>query len=240
MEKVVAILIANCTILLRRENSVDYPSLIARIAQFSSLIPVVIGIAKYNSLPKAGKLFFYFMLFSACTEAIADILAALYNNNMPFFYVYSYIEFAVFCYILLPRLDLFTNHYKVIFIGLMVLMPGLLLTDIYVHSLNKLNTISKVTECVLIVFMGLAYLLQYIQSDSTKRITRDYVFWIAAGATLYFAVACIFFTMYNTLAAINIRFSLLTNVAHQIASMLSYLLYAVSFGVIQKKGQMQL
>lgn len=150
-------------------------------------------------------------------------------------YVYTLVEFIVFSYILIPRLVLFANHFKPIFYGLTALIVILLFTDVYIHSIYALNTISKVTECVLIVFMGLAYLLQYIQSDSDVEITGDYVFWIASGATLYFAVTFVFFTIYNTLLAVNENLSLLTHNAHQIASILSYLLYAVSFGVIQKK-----
>lgn len=211
----------------------DYYKYIMWIAQFSSLIPVAAGMIRYKSLPKSAKVFFYFMIFSACTEAIAYFLARVYNNSMPFLYIYTFVEFIIFSYILLPRLLLFANNYKPILISLTVLMFGLLLLDVHVHSIYKMNTISMVTKCILIVFMGLAYLLQYIRSDNTIKITHDYVFWIASGATLYFAVAFFFFTTYNLLQETDLVIP--TKSFHALASTSSYLLFTIGFWVIPKK-----
>lgn len=213
----------------------EFSSYLIRTAQFSSLIPVVVGITKYKSLPKAGKFFFYFMLYAACTEAIADILAELYNNNMPYRYVYTFVEFTVFCYILLPRLVLFVDYYKPLFWSLIILMLGLSFLDVWIHSIYKMNTISLVAECILIVFMSLAYLLQYIQSDSSEKITRDYVFWIGTGATLYFSVAFFFFTMNNILVTINPQLAKLVILFHGLVSTITYILFAISFWVVPLK-----
>lgn len=216
----------------------EFTSYIIRTAQFSSLIPVVIGIARYKSLPKAGKLFFYFMAFSVCTEVIAAVLGALYNNSMPFMYVFTLVEFGVFCFILLPRLVLFSDRFKQAYTGLLLLMLVLLIADVSVHSLFKLNTISKIAECILIVFMGLAFLLQYIQSESNVKITRDYVFWIASGAVLYFAIAFFFFTTHTALVAINYKLGILFGISHLLASILANVLFAISFWVMPRKLEM--
>lgn len=209
--------------------------IIVKIAQLAPLIPVAMGIAKYKSLPKTVKLFFYFMVFSACTEVLATILARLYNNNMPLRYVYTFVEFAAFCYILLPRLTLFANYHKPLFWSLIVLMLGLLFLDVQIHSIYKMNTISLVAECILIVSIGLAYLLQYLRSDSTAKITGDYVFWIGAGATLYFSMAFFLFTTNNILVEINPKLSRLVNGFHGLVDILSYILFAISFWVIPSK-----
>lgn len=154
---------------------------------------------------------------------------------MPFLYVFTFVEFSVFSYILLPRLALFADKFKPLLWGGLLLMLALMILDVFVQSFFKWNTISQVAECILIVFMGLAYLLQYIQSDSNVKITRDYVFWIATGATLYFCIAFFFFTMINILLAINTDLARLAKYFHLFACIISYILYAVSFWVIRKK-----
>jgi hypothetical protein len=201
-------------------------------AQFSWIFPIITGVIKYRQLPSAGKLFLFFMFFCACTEGIAHLLTLKYHNSMPFLYVFTFVEFAVYSYILLPRLTLFNQRNKLVLTGVLLLMVGLLVTDLFVNGIFRLNTISRITACILIVFMGLAYLLQYITSDSSMRITRDYIFWIAAGAVAYFSIAFFFFAVNNMVVASYPNIYSIISSAHLIATIISYLFFAYGFWVV--------
>jgi hypothetical protein len=213
----------------------SFAFLLVRIAQVSSLIPILSGISRYKKMPVPARLFFFFLIFSSFSEGMAIVLSVVFDNNMPFMYVFTAIEFGVFCYIFFPKLSFLKNRFKPAFYSAMLLMAALLITDIIINSIWKLNTISKISECVLIVFIGLSYLLQYLQSDTSTNITKDYLFWIASGATLYFAISFFFFMMLNLLVTSNLPYAQITSTVHSIISIVANLFYAYSFWVVGVK-----
>jgi hypothetical protein len=200
--------------------------LLLRCSQFACIIPIVIGLLCFKRLPPTGRLFLYFMLVSGFTEWLAYSLSSKNINNLPYLYAFTLIEFGVFAAILVPRLLLFQRRQKQFFYGLMLLMIVLLLTDMYLHTLFKMNTISRLASCFLIVFMSLTYVLQYLQSESNIRITNDYIFWIAAGGVAYFAIAFSLIAVHSFALSANHKNLLkFLSSAHHFAGLLSYLLF---------------
>jgi hypothetical protein len=217
----------------------SFAFLLVRIAQVSSLIPILSGISRYKKMPAPARLFFFFLVFSSFSEGMAVVLSVVFDNNMPFMYIFTAVEFGVFCYIFFPKLSFLKNRFKPAFYSAMLLMIALLIIDIVINSIWKLNTISKISECVLIVFIGLSYLLQYLQSDTSTNITKDYLFWIASGATLYFAISFFFFMMLNLLVTSNLPYAQITSSVHSIISVVANLFYAYSFWVVGIKPSLK-
>jgi hypothetical protein len=206
--------------------------LILRSGQFACALPILVGLLRYKHLPATGKLFFYFMLFSGFAEWFAYSLSSKKINNLPYLYVFTLIEFGVFAAVLVPRITLFHRWHRHFFYGLLLLMIALLLADIYVHTLYRMNTISRLASCFLIVLMSLTYLLQYLQSENETLITRDYIFWIAAGGATYFAIA--FFLIATHSFAVNANLERLLSIlsaSHHFANLLSYLLFGYALWI---------
>lgn len=200
------------------------------IAQLACIAPILVGILRYRNLPPSARVLFYFMLYCGFTEWYAHHLAATLKNNMPPLYLFTFIEFTVFSYVLIPQLVLLNKWSKQALWGLILLMLGLLITDMALNSIYKWPTVARTAESILIVFMSLAYILQYVQESKPVDIYRDYTFWIAAGAGVYFSIS-FFFTLISIMLTYKHKAAAITTFSHLIASILSYLLFALSFWV---------
>lgn len=202
--------------------------LLTDIAAFACIVPILTGLFRYKQLPKTTRIFFYFILYCGFSEWLAYYLAQTQHNNLPPLYLFTLVEFGIFCYVLIPQLTLINRWSKQILWGMIILMLCLLALDIVIHSIYRWNTISRTSECFLIVLMSLAYLLEHFQSDKNINLSREYIFWIATGAGMYFAVS-FFYNLFAIRVTMHMRLNVILQTVHLLASTLSYLFFAFSF-----------
>jgi hypothetical protein len=208
----------------------SYIKVLTLTAQFSCILPILIGLLRFRNLENTGKVFFYFMIYCGFTEWFAYYLDEKYHNNIPYLYVFTLVEYWIFCYVLIPQLTLFKKWHKQMLLILLLTMVGLLVVDMVVHSIYRFNTISRTTEAVIIVLMGLAYLLEYFQADYNTKLSGNSVFWIAAGAITYFGISFLY-NMFNIFSISDVKLNKIIQTAHLLASITAYILFAVGFWI---------
>jgi hypothetical protein len=208
--------------------------ILTRIAQFASAIPIMMGLIRYKHLPRTARVIFYYTLYSAFSEWFAYYLSATYHNNMPYLYIFTFVQFAFYSYVFVPQLLLFRKRTKQTIVVLFVLILGLLTIDLFIHSIYRSPIIARTAESILIVFMGLAYLLEYFQSDKNTRLSQHYLFWITIGAVTYFSIS-FFYTMVQLLVKQSTPIAAITTIAHLAVLILSYLFFAASLRIAKSE-----
>jgi hypothetical protein len=195
-------------------------------APFSVVVPFVVGLIRLKQLPGYARVMVWLLLLSTVTQLTITLLAASNTNNMPFFHVYTLIEF--------PLLTWFFNrllHSDAIAKYLVLLGGGFLLfavlNTLFVQSWYHFNSYARSIEAILVIGLCFVYLQKQLRSDSIS--WKDAGLWFVMGLFVYFSTAFIIFIISNLSLALNKYFDWLIWNVHATILLILYGLYTIGF-----------
>lgn len=161
----------------------------------SVLVPIILGLIKFNKLEKFQKLLTLYLIIGLITEIFATLFAYLYRNNLIIYDFWHILE-----------LPLILMIYSYIIYGSVNKKHFILLTSIYtiLYSTEKILTFEKfflimpVTALIsktILLFVSI-FILFKISLNTNRLILRSPKFIILIGFTAYFSIMFLMTLLY--------------------------------------------
>lgn len=206
--------------------------IIGALAPLSVLIPIFIAIRRYEMLDNAMKTVLIYLVAGGLTSAITLALSYSGLNNMPFFHLFTMIEFVLlflFFYYALPGDRLFIIVTLVIPGFLLVCLADILL----VENINSYNRNTRTLESFLVSFFSLRLFYKLLNRPDLPGNTARGIIWINSGILLYFSGSFMLF-IFSRIMARDFFFYEIGWVLHGLLLMLMYVLFAKGFSQYKK------
>ncbi|MFZ4796769.1 MAG: hypothetical protein ACOYMA_04700 [Bacteroidia bacterium] len=200
--------------------------ILIRISQFSSIIPVIIGLFFYKKLNKSFKSLVWFLLFFVFMEYFAYWLAKELGNNMPLSHIFTVIEFGML-------ISVFTTYFKIqmkYYYILLFLIVFIGIIDAFV--LKKLTTFGGLTNLIASIFFTIAALYFYYNNiNQTQNIDlyKQPMFWFSTSILIYFSINFYKYLRLSTELKLPINTYFIDYIIHSITNTIANLLYAMAF-----------
>jgi hypothetical protein len=205
-----------------------------KLSQASVLLPIITGFSNYKRLTLPYRILLYFFVSCIGFEIQASITKTLYGNNMPGLHLYTLVEFLVFSAVY--YLHFKKNSILRLLIGInAIVFVGIALLDaFYIHGIMALNTLSRSYSSTSIIIYTLIYFYRLFQENSVQYIWEHPMFWICAGALIYFGGNNFYFLLkgYLMYKAVNVEW--LSHFIHATLNIIGYIFYAQSFRCLKK------
>ena len=200
--------------------------LLTRISQFSSIIPVVIGLFFYNKLNKLFKRLFLFLLFFVLMEYMAHWLATELGNNMPLSHIFTIIEFGML-------LSIFTTHFQVItkyYYVLLLLFIFIAIIDAFVlKNIDAFSSLAKPIESIIFTIAALYFYYNNINQNQNIDLYKQPMFWFSTSILVYFSINFFMFLLFKTIIKEAVNTNFIEHNIHSITNTSANLLYSMAF-----------
>ena len=153
--------------------------IIAYVAASSYLVPTVTGIRHWKKLNNVMKIFVIFFIYAVLHEIVSSILGKMHINNHAIITFYQLVEFECIFYIFFcwSESRAFKNGTLAIGIFFFIFWT---LNKIYFEDVTKFNQSIDLLSCLFFLIISIAVLHKIISSTSSY-LTKQAIFWIAAG-----------------------------------------------------------
>ncbi len=205
-----------------------------KVSQASVLIPVFTGLVNYKKLTTPYRILLYFFVASIGFEVQASITKVIFQNNMPGLHLFTLVEFLIFSIV-------YFYHFRearvlrFVIIVNMVIATAVSVTDaFFVHSIWQLNPLSRAYASTSLLSYTLIYFHHLFRDDTALYSTAHPMFWINAGAILYFGGNSPYF-MGADMFMHNHGMANLGLYVHNTVNIISYYLYAQAFKCFRKQ-----
>lgn len=170
--------------------------LIFEVAPYATLPAILIGSAKFRSLPVALRIVTIHVLIAGMVELAATILWNYRVNNLFLLHVYTIEECGLillfYSYLLRDVMD--PRKFLYVFLGFMVLS---ILNSIFLQPLTRNNTYARSIEALIIIICAVSYFYKELGESKLKSPGRTPYFWINTGFLIYFSGSLVLFTLSN-------------------------------------------
>jgi len=201
--------------------------ILIRLSQFSSLIPVIIGLLFYSKLNKPFNRLVWFLFFFVLIEFLSYWLSQLLGNNMPLSHIFTVIEFGMLISVFVVHFKIQTKYFLII-ISIFTIIAFI---DAFV--LKNLKTFSSVAKPIESIIFTIAAL--YFYYDNFKHINQDAdlfhqpMFWFSTSILIYFSINFFRFLLFNTVIKESINLGNIDYNIHSISNIIANFLYGMAF-----------
>jgi hypothetical protein len=200
--------------------------ILIRLSQFSSLIPVLIGLIYYQNLNKPFKRLVWFLTFFAFVEFTGYLIAKLFGNNMPLLHIFTILEFAML-------LSVFINYFNIsvkYYLGAVFLFTIIVLLDaIGLKNLFIFGSVAKPLESIVFTIVSLYFYYKILNNNLQDKLLNQPMFWYSSAILVYFSINFFQFLLLNVIMKESINIGYLDNNIHSIINTLTNLIYTLSF-----------
>lgn len=166
------------------------------VAAFSTILVAIVALFMFNSFRDKGVAVFRLYFFiAAATELIMLGFVLEDTNNMQVANTFCLLQFLLVSMALITWLP--KNNIK-LWLQYFLAFAMLLFTSylIYIFSFRYFDSFSSSIEGVLLAVLS-AYVLFHLTGDHSDYLYRNYKFWFAVGAFIYFSVTSLVFATGN-------------------------------------------
>jgi hypothetical protein len=199
---------------------------ISVISIFLALVPALYFFKKHG---KPMRVFALFLTVSTGFDLYSLITGKLHINNLHVLHVYTVLEYSFIAYFFST---IFTQQKikRLIIASIFIYDVAALFHSFFIANMFQFNSITRVTECVLISAIGLYYFYTLFDSDEHLSLIRHPYFWTNSGVLLYFMGNTFLFMLFTVM---NTYFSSETNrdlwKIHGVLSLQANIFYLIAF-----------
>ncbi len=171
--------------------------MLAHIASFSNLIPLLAGIWRFSSLDRSMKIFVLICVWS-CLEVLAEYMLSVRYINNTFIINYFFLIDALLLFVLyLFSID-DRRIMRNIFILAMLFICAWVVDKIFLAVPDQMNSEMAVTSRIFIIIASIV-IVQAIMKKTNNLLIDEPIFWVSAGYVLYSAGVLFIFGLSNEL-----------------------------------------
>lgn len=199
-----------------------------------SLIPIIIGIYRFNHLDKITFGILLFALIYLGFNIPILILWWYKTSNLYLINVYTIFEFLIISYIFILAFKNFTPKYLLEII--IILFTSFSVIKLFwIEESAFFDSYQKIIECLIFIILSLLYFYKISKELIITHLNRDSMFWFSVGVLLYFSGGLFIFIFSNYL--LNYSKELRLNIwgIHAFFLILFHLIISISLWVSPKK-----
>lgn len=169
------------------------------ISALSIVFPTIVGLFSLGKLNnRALRTLSALIFFTAIMEVTGSIFAAYGWNNMPYFHLFTYIEFAL---IFLIYYSLLKDLWQRIVLISVALFFGIfsIFNLLYLESILEFNSNQRYVEGFIIMIMCVLFFLNLLRRAEFIKLETYPYFWLTSGFLTYFAGTLIVFYLVKRL-----------------------------------------
>lgn len=177
-------------------------NILIQIAQSFLLIPILLGIIRFNHLKKIRRI----LLFLLCVELIVSVIAwylwSQKSNNLPLLHLYTVLEFSgwALIYYYLFKGD---KRQKIVIVVSILFVLFALINSLFIQKLLEFNSISRSTEGVLLIVYSTIYFSKLFKEKKIKKLEAEPSVWLNIAVLVYFSGSFLLFGFSNLLLSMN-------------------------------------
>ncbi len=175
--------------------------LVAYLALASHVLPLGSGLVWLKRLPRGMRLFFVFVVVNALSEYITFAMGRLHLNNLGVLHVDHLLECVLLSLVLLAWQDRPWARLT-LKAGIIVFTAVWIVAQFSVEPLNEPDLYTHTLECLFLIFMTVATLLQVARTSSV-RLIRSERLWITTGLLVYFAGDFLLYLFWNEIVSLG-------------------------------------
>lgn len=155
------------------------------------LLPLLIGLIKYNKLSVTGKIVFWYLVIAAIINTAATITARVFHtNNLPLSHLLTVIEMSVIAWLYTQLI--FFEKYKTKLLAFIFLFSSLcVLNAIFFQSIFTFSSYTRSIESIICLFLALNYYAKLAAEGAPPLKMANFYF--NTGIFLYFSGALMLF-----------------------------------------------
>jgi hypothetical protein len=197
------------------------------------IIPIVIALVRYRSLPADLKVVCWYLFVGAAASIVSSTLAYRRTNNMPVFHIYTFLELAVLG--LFYRRAFHNSGPGRIVPAVIVSFFALCVVNVvFFQHIYSYNSYTKSLEAIVIIILALLYFKKSLDQIDSKPIGTNVTIYINSGLLLYFSVSFIVFVIPNIALSKPSVFGSVVWAVHATMLLVLYLLIAVALWKYKK------
>ncbi|MFT6503426.1 MAG: hypothetical protein ACJASQ_003561 [Crocinitomicaceae bacterium] len=166
-------------------------TLLASIAFVPILIPVIIGLVKFNKAGLAERSIVYLVVLALVAELISSALWRMEMNNLFISHILTPIEL----FLLLSYYSRqFGSRFRFLVLGVACLFVIFAIIDMTVlHSPFKMNALAKTVECIILIVLSLIVWGKTMIALQSNTLNSTPLFWINSAVLIYFSANILLF-----------------------------------------------
>lgn len=174
----------------------NYFWLLHHISAATIFLPITISVVKFKILENELKTLSIFLYIAAVFEIIFITLANYSINNLPFFHLWTIIEFFLLGLIFYR---VFTHHLskKAIIVTIIAFVAFAVINALFIQTIYEFNTIARAVESFLLILLALLFFYKVFQESTVMRLEKYPMFWINSGILVYFCGSFFLFIFSN-------------------------------------------
>lgn len=197
-----------------------------RLSQFSSLIPVLIGLIYYQNLNKPFKRLVWFLTFFSFIEFTGYLMAKLFGNNMPLLHIFTILEFAMLLSVFINYFNISVKYYLVaVFLFTIIVF----LDAIGFKNLFLFDSLAKSIESTVFTLVSFSFYYKNLNHNLQEKLRIQPMFWYTTGILVYFSINFFQFLTLNQMMKESINIGYVDNNVHSIVNTVTNILFTLCF-----------
>jgi len=188
------------------------------------LLPLVIGLYKYRSLPTEYRIIVLYLILNGVISIITDVLASYNISNMVLFHLFTVIEMILFS-VFFTRVTKNDNSKKNIKILTVAFLIFAIVNVLFWQDLSTYNSYTRSLEAILLIFYAILNLSNIFDASIQNYKLSEVNILIMSGILMYFASSLIIFIIYDVFFLTTLA-TLIWN-THATFLLIMYILFAI-------------
>jgi hypothetical protein len=195
------------------------------IADFCSLIPVLVGCYFFKRLHAHRRILLYLFIYNAIVE-LTNAWMAMHDMATWMYNVFMLFEFGVFAYVLGKWANMrFITWLTIAGAGLFYILWGIFY---YSHNIKESNAAAEFTESIILLLLSV-YVVTSLSLTTEQPVLKNYRFWFSGTLFIYFTANILFSYLFEKIFSIGPGLSPDLWTVHTVIQIAVYLLYAYAF-----------
>jgi hypothetical protein len=199
------------------------------IVPLSILLPLFLGIFKYQVLTPSARLILLYLVVSGIINLTATIIARVYHsNNLPLLHILTVME--LYILVLFYQQLLFGGRVPAMFRILpLIFLAACVFNAVYFQDIYTYNSYARSLEALIIMLLAINYFAKIAASSHGIKVYLLPDFWFNTAVFLYFSGAFMLFIFSNFIVRVSRHnFNIIWNM-HAFFVLLMYLLFTLGF-----------
>ena len=209
-------------------------TVLSNLSAFSMIIACVIGMARFGGILPAYRPFLFFIWIAVANDLLSYLVINSQNNNVINSNFYVLVEYGLLLmtFYRLNGSKAIKMYSSLFFSGACVWA----LDNLLLHSLDRINSIFRVTYSVVILLLSIRQLSGLIMSEK-RSLARNAVLLMSISFMFYFSFKAFFETFYILQAPFSSSFYFNLFVIFWVINLFTNLTYAITILWIPRKQE---
>lgn len=197
------------------------------VSEFAPLLPVAAAAYRWKKFSEAQRFFGVVLLLIFLNQMAAKAwYEILGKSNLPFYYVYFFIEAPGILFLYKRR---FGSHRITKYLPWLALVMVLLtlINGLFVQGWFQLPSYTRTLEAVIMSLLSLFYFRFVFAERKVRHLDRSFWFWTSAGILLYFTSNLLMFMYTNWLLGMEDELFIAVWSIHAVSNFILYSFYAI-------------